>query len=127
MSRAMKAPGPDHPITFGPAQRHIRVLFKGRTVAESRRALALDEASYPTVYYLPIADADRSLLQPTDTTTWCPYKGDASYYSLNVDGEVARDAVWTYEQPFPAVAAIKDHIAFYPDRVDDIEVMPLEG
>jgi len=127
MSRPMKVPGPDHPITLGPAHRHIRVLFNGKTVAESRRAIALEEASYPTVYYLPLADADRTALRPSETTSWCPYKGEAGYFSLSVDGKDSGDAVWTYADPFPAVAAIKDHVAFYPDRVDGIEVMPLEG
>ena len=85
-------------------------------------ALTLQESTYPAVQYVPLADVDSSLLERTDTTTYCPYKGDASYYSITSGGDQAVDAVWEYQQPRDAVAAVKDHVAFYPDRVDGIEI-----
>lgn len=118
----MKQPGPDHPITISSEGRRVRVQFAGRTIADTTRALTLTEASYPPVYYIPRADADMSLLAPTAHSTHCPYKGDASYFTISGDGRVADNAVWSYEAPFPAVAEIKDHLAFYPNKVDGIEV-----
>jgi len=117
----MKLPGPDHPITITPNPRRVRVSFGGRVVAETSRALTLKEASYPAVQYVPREDADMSLFARTDHGTHCPYKGDASYYSLKVDGRTAENAVWSYEEPFPAMADIKGYLAFYPNRVDKIE------
>lgn len=117
----MKLPGPDHPITITPSQRRVRVTFGGQVIAESARALSLKEASYPAVLYIPRNDAEMSLFAKTDHSTHCPYKGDASYYSLKVDGRTAENAVWSYEAPFPAMAEIKGYLAFYPNRVDKIE------
>jgi uncharacterized protein (DUF427 family) len=117
----MKIPGPDHSITIEPNPKRVRVLFNGRVVADTTRALTLHETSLPPVQYVPREDADMALFARTSHTTHCPYKGDAAYYSLNVDGRTAEDAVWTYEAPYPAVAPIKEHLAFYPDRVDRIE------
>ncbi len=91
-------------------------------VADSTKALTLREAAYPPVQYIPRGDVDMSLLQRTDHATYCPYKGDCSYFSIAAAGERGTNAVWTYEAPFEAVAAIKDHLAFYPDRVDAIEL-----
>lgn len=121
----MKIPGPDHPITISPAPQRVRVHFNGRVVADSNRALVLQEASYPPVFYIPPADAEMALFVRTDHGSHCPYKGDAGYYSLAVDGRRAENAVWFYAQPYPAVAEIRDHLAFYPDRVDSIERLPL--
>jgi uncharacterized protein (DUF427 family) len=117
----MKLPGPDHPITITPHPRTVRVRFAGRVVAESAEALVLQEASYRPVFYLPRAAADPAVLRASPHTTHCPYKGDASYYSLEVAGQRATNAIWSYEDPFPAMAAIKGYIAFYPDRVEAIE------
>ena len=117
----MKLPGPDHPITITPNRGRVRVTFGGRVVAETARALTLQEASYPAVQYIPREDADMSLFARTDHATQCPYKGQASYYSLKVDGKAAENAVWSYEDPYPAMAQIKGHLAFYPNRVDAIE------
>ena len=117
----MKLPGPDHPITIEPTQKRVRVVFNGRVVADSTRALTLREASLRPVLYIPRADADMSLLARSTNASHCPYKGDAAYYSLSVDGRTAENAVWTYETPYSAVAPIKEHLAFYPDRVDRIE------
>jgi uncharacterized protein (DUF427 family) len=117
----MKLPGPDHPITIEPNEKRVRVLFNGRVVADSGRALTLRETSLRPVQYIPRADVDMRLLVRSTHTTHCPYKGDAAYYSLRVDGRTAENAVWTYETPYPAMAAIKEHLAFYPSRVDRIE------
>ena len=122
-SRSVKIPGPDHPITITPTQRRVVVTVGGRVVADSRNALTLQEASYPAVQYVPRADVDLSLLERSAHTTYCPYKGDCAYYSLPAGGERAANAVWTYEQPYDAVAAIRGHVAFYPDRVDSIALL----
>lgn len=120
-TRTVKQPGPDHPITITPNPRRVVVKVAGRIVADTRRALTLQEASYPAVQYIPREDVDMSLLQRTDHATYCPYKGECAYYSIPVGGERTVNAVWTYENPYEAVAAIKAHLAFYPDRVDAIE------
>src|SRR3977135_2306833 len=117
----MKLPGPDHPITITPNAKRVRVSFGGQTIADTTKALTLQEASFPAVLYIPRADAKMDLLKKTDNATHCPYKGDASYFSIQADGKTAENAVWSYEQPFPAMAEIKDHLAFYPNRVDKIE------
>ena len=115
--------GPDHPITISPAEGKVRVTVAGRIVAESAQALRLDEKGYPPVYYLPRRDADMSLLVRTTHYTYCPYKGDCTYYSIPVGGTKSQYAVWTYENPYGAVADIKNQLAFYPSRVDAIEVI----
>jgi uncharacterized protein (DUF427 family) len=115
-------PGPDHPITVTPTPARVVVTVAGRVVADTRRALTLQESTYPAVQYIPIEDVDRSLLERTGTQTYCPYKGAASYYSIPAGGERSVDAIWVYEQPHEAMAGIKDHVAFYPDRVDSIEI-----
>jgi uncharacterized protein (DUF427 family) len=120
----MKIPGPDYPITIAPHRGRVRVIHAGRVIADTTRALALKEASYPTVHYIPRADADMSLLARTAHSSHCPYKGDAAYYSIRVGDRVAENAIWTYEAPFPAVGEIKDRLAFYASRVDAIEVEP---
>ena len=117
----MKLPGPDHPITITPNPKRIRVTFNGAVVADSARALTLQEASYPAVQYIPREDADMALLARTERSTHCPYKGDASYYSIEAAGRRAENAIWSYETPYPAMAQIAGHLAFYPDRVDRIE------
>jgi uncharacterized protein (DUF427 family) len=117
----MKMPGPNHPITIESNAKRVRVTFNGRIVADTSRALTLREANLPPVHYIPRENADMALFARTSHSTHCPYKGDASYYSLSIDGRTVENAVWSYETPYPAVAAIKDHLAFYPDRVDGIE------
>jgi uncharacterized protein (DUF427 family) len=121
--KEIKIPGPDHPIEVSPVEGKIRVTVAGTTVAESTRALRLEEKGYPPVYYLPLNDADMSLFERTTHYTYCPYKGDCTYYSIPIGGAKAEYAVWTYEKPHEAVAGIKDHLAFYPTRVDAIEVL----
>jgi uncharacterized protein (DUF427 family) len=122
--RPVKIPGPDHPITIEPNSSRVVVKLGGHTIADSRNALTLREASYPAVQYIPRRDVDMTLLERTDHSTHCPYKGDASYYSITPGGERSKNAIWTYETPHDAVSEIKDHVAFYPDRVDSIEELP---
>jgi uncharacterized protein (DUF427 family) len=119
--KPIKIPGPDHPITTERNRARVVVTLGGRVIADTRDALALREATYPAVQYIPREDVDMSLLERTDHSSHCPYKGDASYFSIPLGGERSRNAVWTYENPHAAVAAIKDRLAFYPDRVDKIE------
>lgn len=120
--RTVKIPGPDHPITVAATEGRVVVKIDGNVVADSFDARTLQESDYPPVQYIPRKDVDFSLLERTDQQTFCPYKGDASYYSIPAGGERSANAVWTYESPFDAVAEIKDHVAFYPDRVDSIEI-----
>ena len=117
----MRIPGPDHPITITPNSKRVRVVFNGQVVADTRRALDRREATYDPVQYIPRADATMELFVRTSNSTHCPYKGDASYFTLQVGGCSSESAVWSYEAPYPAVAEIKEQLAFYPDRVDRIE------
>jgi uncharacterized protein (DUF427 family) len=116
--RPVLEPGPDHPITIQPHAGHVTVRRGGAVIAETDRALELQEASYPVVLYVPLDDVDRSLLGDSDLHTYCPFKGEASYFDI-VPKEADTDAgaVWYYPEPFGAVEAIRDHVAFYPDRV----------
>ena len=118
--KTIKTPGPDHPITIERNAHRVVVIVEGRAVADTRAALTLREASYPPVQYIPLKDVDTALLERTDHATYCPYKGDCSYYSIPTGGEKSVNAVWRYKAPFGAVAEIKDLVAFYPDRVDAI-------
>lgn len=118
----MKLPGPDHPITITPNPRRVRVTAGDIVIAETSKALTLKEAKYPAVQYVPREDANMALLERTDRATHCPYKGDASYYSVKADGKTLDNAVWTYETPFPAMTEITGHLAFYPDKVKIEEV-----
>jgi uncharacterized protein (DUF427 family) len=121
--KVVKVPGPDHPITVEKNPDRVLVKVGGKIVADTREALSLQEASYPAVQYIPRKDVDLTQLQRTDNETYCPYKGDASYYSIIPGGEATVNAVWTYENPYAPVADIKDHLAFYPDRTT-IEILP---
>jgi len=117
----IKRPGPDHQITIEVSPERIVVSVAGRVVADTQNALTLHETNYRPVHYIPLDDVDLSLLEATDYATYCPYKGDCSYYSIPAGGEKSVNAVWTYRAPYPAVAEIIDHVAFYPDRVDAID------
>lgn len=118
----MKEPGPHHPITITPHAGCVRVIAGGRIVAETDRALELREAGYGAVLYIPRADIDAAVLAPSPQRSHCPYKGEASYFDLSLDGAQRPAVAWSYENPFPAVSRIRGHVAFYPDRVDAIEV-----
>lgn len=121
MSREMKTPGPDHPITVEKNPARVTVRVGDQVVADTTAALVLQESNYPPVQYIPLADVDPAAIKPTDTSTYCPYKGDASYYTLVTPAGEQVDAIWTYRTPYPAVAEIADHVAFYPNKVE-IEV-----
>ena len=121
-SKPVKIPGPDHPITITPTNGRVTVTVDGKRVADTREALTLREAGYPAVQYIPRSDVDMTRLQRSSHQTYCPYKGDCAYYSIPSGGQRSVDAVWTYEHPYAAVSAIREYLAFYPDRVDAIEV-----
>src|SRR5712675_2879096 len=119
--KQIKLPGPDHPISIQRNPDRVVVSVAGRVVADTGNALTLREADYPAVQYIPREDVDLSKLERTDHATYCPYKGECSYFSIPSGGDRSTNAVWTYEAPYEAVSPIKDHLAFYPDRVDAIE------
>ena len=108
----------DHPITINPAGGRVVVRWRGRTIVDTFRALELREHTYAGVFYVPRADADMSVFERTTHETTCPYKGVANYFSLKAGSDLDANAVWTYETPKPGVAEIKEHLAFYPDKVE---------
>ena len=118
--KQIRIPGPNHPISIRRNPARVIGSVAGRVVADTGNALTLREATYPPVEYIPREDVDFSQLERTDHATYCPYKGDCSYYSVPAGGKKSINAVWTYENPYPAVAQIRKHVAFYPDRVDEI-------
>jgi uncharacterized protein (DUF427 family) len=124
MDKPIKLPGPDHVITITPSPSHVVVTHAGRVIADTTGALLLREANHDDVLYIPRSDVTMSLLERTSHSSYCPYKGDAAYFSIVTDTTRAENAVWTYEAPYPAVAAIKAFVAFYPDRVHAIDVSP---
>ena len=121
----MKKPNANHAIEIAPAAHRVRITFAGHVVADSRRAIALEETSYPVVHYIPRDDVDMNVLRRTQHTTICPHKGQAVYYSIDADGRMAENAIWSYETPHVAVGEIAGYMAFYPQRVDTIELLPL--
>jgi uncharacterized protein (DUF427 family) len=123
-AKTIKVPGPEHPITIEPNPARVVVSVAGLVIADSVDALTLREAGYPAVQYIPRKDVDMSLLRRTAHATYCPFKGDCAYYSIPSGGERSVNAVWTYEEPYPAVAEIKGRLAFYRSRVDSIEERP---
>ncbi len=123
-TKQIKLPDLDHPISIEPNPARVVVSVAGRVVADTHNALTLREAAYPPVQYIPSEDVDFSQLERTDQATYCPYKGDCSYYSIPAGGKKSVNAVWSYQEPFPAVEEIRGHVAFYPDRVDEIAEQP---
>jgi uncharacterized protein (DUF427 family) len=123
-TKQIKLPGPDHPISIQRNLARVVVSVAGRVIADSRNALTLREATYTLVAYIPREDVDFSQLERTDHATYCPFKGDCSYYSIPAGGKKSVNAVWSYEDPFPAVEQIRGRVAFYPDRVDEIAEQP---
>lgn len=117
----MKLPGPDHPIAVERHPQPVVVTFAGKRIANSTRALRLSESSLAPAFYIPREDVDMAALVRSSHSSHCPYKGDANYFSITVNGRTSDNAVWTYEAPYPAVREIKDHLAFYPERVDSIQ------
>jgi uncharacterized protein (DUF427 family) len=118
----MKLPGPDHPIIIAPHRGHVRVICNGAVVANSTSALCMKETTHAPVFYIPRDDAQMALFERTTHGTHCSYKGHASYYSINAGGKISENAIWSYEEPYPAMAEIAGRLAFYPSRVDAIEV-----
>jgi uncharacterized protein (DUF427 family) len=118
--KPIRIPGPEHPISIDANPSRVVVRVGGKVIADTQNALTLREASYPGVQYIPRRDVDMAALKRSEHTTYCPYKGDASYYSIPAGGDRSLNAVWTYERPFESVAQIKEYVAFYPDRVDEI-------
>lgn len=118
----MKLPGPDHPIDIAYNPKRVQVLYQGHLIADTRRALALKEAAYKPVQYVPREDVEMAALSRTEHQTYCPYKGQASYFTIARDGVVAENAVWSYEDPYPAMAQIKAMVAFYPNQVEIVEI-----
>ena len=121
--RPVREPTAAHPITVTPTAGRVVVRVNGQIVADTTAAVALQESTYPAVQYIPLDDVQQEVLTRTDTSTYCPYKGDAGYYSVTAAGSTVEDAIWTYEQPYPAVAQIAGRVAFYPDKAD-ITVTP---
>ena len=121
--KPVKVPGPDHPISIEANPSRVVVKVGGKVIADTSDALTLREASYPPVQYIPRRDVDMAALTRSEDTTYCPYKGDASYYSIPAGGDRSHNAVWSYETPYPSVAQIKEHVAFYPNRIDAIEFL----
>jgi uncharacterized protein (DUF427 family) len=113
-------PSATHPITVTPTGKHVSVRVNGVVVADTDNSLTLQEASYPAVQYIPMKDVAQNVLKPSSTTTYCPFKGDASYFHVatSASGDAVEDVIWTYEQPYPAVADIAGHVAFYPDKAE---------
>jgi uncharacterized protein (DUF427 family) len=117
MTRERLLPGPDHPITVEPTNARVVVRVGDRVLADTTNAVTLREADYPPVQYVPLADVDADAIRRTESHTYCPYKGEASYYTISTDAGYLEDAIWNYENPYEAVAQIAGHAAFYPDRV----------
>ena len=117
--RPVLTPNAEYPISVAPTGRHVTVRVGGEVVADTDRALTLAEHGHPPVLYIPLADVARDMLTRTDTATYCPFKGDASYFRVTTAaGHTIDDAAWAYQRPYPAVAAIAGHLAFYPDKAD---------
>jgi uncharacterized protein (DUF427 family) len=116
--RTVLLPTADHPITITPTGKHVTVRVNGEVVAETDAALTLQESTYPAVQYVPLADVVESAMSRSDSTTYCPYKGEANYYHVTTGDSTVDDAIWTYEQPYPAVGEIVGHVAFYANKAD---------
>lgn len=117
-TRTRLEPGPDHPITIAPTGRHVVVRAGGQVIAETDRALTLQEADYAPVQYVPLEDVDAAVLRATDHGSYCPFKGEASYYTVTTPAAELDNVIWTYEEPYDAVSQIAGHAAFYADRVE---------
>ena len=121
--KPVRIPDAKHPITIEPSPGRVRITFGDRVIADTDRALVLAEAGYPPVHYVPLDAIDTEVLEPSSHRTYCPYKGDASYFTLRDGDRIAQDAVWRYVTPYDAVAPIASHVAFYPQHVT-IEQLP---
>jgi uncharacterized protein (DUF427 family) len=116
--RPVLQPSATHPITVTPTGKHVTVRVNGEVVADTTDAVTLQESTYAAVQYIPLSDVVQTALQPSGTTTYCPFKGDASYYHVTAGGDTVEDVIWTYEQPYEAVSDIAGRVAFYPDKAE---------
>jgi uncharacterized protein (DUF427 family) len=116
--RPVRIPGPDHPITIEPNPGRVIVSIDGEQLADTREALTLNEGGYAPVQYIPLGDVNSELLTPSDHESYCPFKGEANYYSVPSVGERGLNLVWEYREPYEAVAQIRGHVAFYADRAE---------
>jgi uncharacterized protein (DUF427 family) len=126
------APGfqekPNYPFVISPHPGRVTVWFKDEKIAETSSALVLWESDYRPVFYLPVGDVSQGYLTPADHETYCPYKGNASYWSITAGGHSEQNAVWGYDDPYDESHKLKDHVAFYPDKVDiKAENKPVRG
>ena len=121
-ARPIRIPGPDHPITIEPNPKRTQVRAGNELIADTTATLTLREAGYAAVQYIPRGDADLGKLRRSAHSTYCPYKGEATYFDIPALGEKGKNAVWTYEQPYAAVAEIAGHLAFYPSKVELTEL-----
>jgi uncharacterized protein (DUF427 family) len=116
--RPVLQPSATHPITVTPTGRHVTVRVNGELVADTTDAVTLQESTYDAVQYIPLADVVQNALTHSETTSYCPFKGDASYYHVTIAGITVDDVIWTYEQPYAAVSEIAGRVAFYPDKAE---------
>ena len=109
---------PDYAVTITPYSGRVIIRHHGRVLADSSRAMRIDETKHSPVYYLPRDDVRMELLEPTELSTYCPFKGHASYWSLRLGDQLEENVVWSYESPFPEVEGLKSYLAFYGDRTE---------
>lgn len=119
-----RTPAVNPQITIAPNPHRVIVRLGGAIIADSTRALVMRAPDTPDVQYIPREDVDMASLIRTSHATYCPYKGDAAYWSIRSGPRIVENAVWSYESPYERMVAIKDHLAFYSDRVDAIEELP---
>ena len=112
----------DHRLTFEPCRRRVRARFANHIIADTEDCLILREGSLAPVYYFPVSDVEMGYLGRTEHLTHCPHKGDAAYYSVLIDGELAENAVWAYEDPKPTAEVLRGRVAFDEDRIEVYEI-----
>ena len=107
---------PDYAVTSEPLDQTVRILYQGTVVAESSEALLVKETKHADVVYMPRDALDMSYFSPTDHSTYCPFKGHANYWSVAVETSTDDNIAWSYDNPYPEVAQLKDYVSFYTDR-----------
>ncbi|OGB21455.1 MAG: hypothetical protein A3I66_18190 [Burkholderiales bacterium RIFCSPLOWO2_02_FULL_57_36] len=121
-----KSPGhqkwPNHKVQESPMDQRVRVEINGEPVADSSDAIRVDEDQHPARYYFPRADVKMDMLERSDTTTTCPFKGTAHYFNVKLGDKKFEDAVWVYEDPYDEHRGLKDRLAFYDDKIPEIQL-----